>query len=71
MRFRDSRLLSEDSDEPIEGRWVLMTTRKGMKQSATQNPHVENHGSDMPILYGWIIVFKKIRGKNIFKEQEI
>lgn len=69
MQFRDSRLLSEDSDEPIEGRSVLMTTRKGMKQSATQNPHVENHGSDVPILYGWII--EKIRGKNIFKEQEI
>lgn len=42
-----------------------------MKQSATQNPHVENHGSDVLIIYGSIIVFKKIRGKNIFKEQEI
>lgn len=71
MRFRDSRLFSEDSDESIEGRWILMTTRKGMKQSATQNPHVENHGSDVPIIYGWIIVFKKIMGKNIFKEEEI
>lgn len=70
-QFRNSRLLSEDSDEPIGGGWVLITTRKGIKQSATQNPCVEHHGSDMPIIYGQIIVVKKIMGKNIFKEREI
>lgn len=70
-RSSESLDLSEDSDEPIRGPWILITTIKGIKQSIKQNPFVEHHGSDMPIIYGQIIVFKKIMGKNIFKEQEI
>lgn len=65
-QFRNSRLLSEDSDEPIGGRWILITTRKGIKQNTKQNPCVDHHGSDMPIIYGQIIVFKKIMEKYIF-----
>lgn len=50
---------------------VLVATRKGMKESTAQNPHVESHGSDMPIICGLIITFRKIMEKDAFKAKEI